>query len=66
MGKFDQQLREKTTREATTNYESGLAFKMDAASELYSRVGTCLVNEPKFYGDVNEELKRILELISII
>lgn len=51
---------------ATKNYEGGLAFEMDPATELYTRVSTCLVNEPKFYGKRNDEMKRILELINII
>ena len=46
----------KTKKKATANYEGGLAYEMDAPNELYSRVGTCLVKEPKFYGKPDEEL----------
>ena len=54
----------KTKKKATANYEGGLAYEMDAPNELYSRVGTCLVKEPKFYGKPDEELQRILDLIT--
>lgn len=39
----------------TTNYEGGLAFSMDRLSELYTRVVTCLVGEPKFYKEVDAQ-----------
>jgi len=51
----------------TTNYEGGLAFKhKDPESELYARVATCLVKEPKFYGDSNEEFNVIINLVEQI
>lgn len=53
--------------ENVTNYEGGKAFNHATPQhELYARVGTCLVKEPKFYGDSNEEFVRIRELINII
>lgn len=39
----------------TLNYEDGLAFKMDLKTELYTRVATCLMGEPKFYKEVDEQ-----------
>ena len=48
----------------TTNYEGGSAYNhISPEHELYARVGTCLVKEPKFYGDSNEELEIIKQLV---
>lgn len=49
--------------DATTNVEGGLAFKMEPKLELYTRVATALVGEPKFYdpeskGD--DEIRRLI------
>lgn len=39
----------------TENYEGGVAFKMDDKARLYTRVASCLVGEPKFYKNINED-----------
>jgi 60 kDa SS-A/Ro ribonucleoprotein len=62
--KFNSRVKPGSTK--TTNYEGGLAFKLDPITELYTRVATCLVNEPKFYGETGDTEKRILELIDIV
>jgi hypothetical protein len=43
----------------TTNYEGGVAFTMNDKLRLYTRVASCLVGEPKFYKEVDEETGRI-------
>lgn len=59
MSKFNQKLtiRERLEErpDATVNAEGGLAFKADPKTELFSRVATWLVGEPKFYGSVDDE-----------
>lgn len=45
------------------NYEGGVSFKTNEKNELYLRVATWLVAEPKFYGDSTDEIIRIRELI---
>lgn len=35
--------------DAVMNKEGGLSFSVDPLTELYTRVATCLVGEPKFY-----------------
>lgn len=61
--KFNRPSVTSTKRLQTTNYEEGIAFKhKDPESELYARVATCLVKEPKFYGDKNEEFQTIVNL----
>ena len=62
--KFNSRTQTGTTK--TTNYEGGLAFKVDPVTELYLRVATCLVNEPKFYGDASADLERIVELVGVV
>jgi hypothetical protein len=62
--KFNSRTQSGTTK--TTNYEGGVAFKVEPITELYLRVATCLVNEPKFYGDSNADLERIIELVDIV
>lgn len=59
--KFNQPTQKTETR--TTNYEGGVAYKMSPELELYQRTATCLVNEPKFYGDTSTELDNIRTLI---
>lgn len=51
-----------TETTTTTNYEGGIAYKLDEHTELYQRVATCLVGEPKFY-DSNDTLDAIVSLI---
>ena len=41
--------------DATTNYESALAFKLDPLTELYLRSASTLVGEPKFYTDDSDK-----------
>ena len=62
--KFNSRTQTGTTK--TTNYEGGVAFKVDPVTELYLRVATCLVNEPKFYGDASKDLERIIELVDVV
>ena len=63
--RFNQPSISTTKKLQTTNYEGGLAFKhKDPESELYARVATCLVKEPKFYGDKNEEFDTIVNLVN--
>lgn len=45
----------------TENYEGGIAFTMDDKTKLYSQVATCLVNEPKFYGEKDTQVNEILD-----
>lgn len=62
--RFNQPTVTSAKRLQTTNYEGGLAFKhKDPESELYARVATCLVKEPKFYGDKNEQFDTLVNLI---
>jgi 60 kDa SS-A/Ro ribonucleoprotein len=61
VGKFN--VASESTAAETVNYEGGQAFALSPPMELYQRVATCLVKEPKFYGKVDDEGKRILELI---
>ncbi|MDE1814303.1 MAG: TROVE domain-containing protein, partial [Thaumarchaeota archaeon] len=49
----------------TLNEEGGMAFSLSPEIELYQRIATCLVNEPKFYGS-SDELTRIQQLIGYI
>ena len=44
---FTKELLEEPT--ATSNYEGGLAFSLSDKAELFTRVATSLVGEPKFY-----------------
>ena len=59
--KFNQEVKK---AKKTVNYEQGEAYEfLTPQSELYARVGTCLVKEPKFYGDPDKEYERIKALI---
>lgn len=61
--RFNQPTISSTKKLQTTNYEGGKAFKhKDPESELYARVATCLVKEPKFYGDKNEQFDTLVNL----
>jgi len=61
MGKFTSKIKTKTTK--TVNYEGATAYKMSPKLDLYTSVSSWLVNEPKFYGNVDDETERILSLI---
>jgi len=53
--------------DATTNLEGGLAFQMEPKLELYTRVATALVGEPKFYDPESEgddEIKRLIGVVA--
>ena len=64
MARFNQKTK---TAKKTQNYEGGDAFEhLSPQHELYARVGTCLVKEPKFYGDANDEFDRIKTLVKSI
>lgn len=51
---------------ATVNHEGGLAFTMTPKMELYSRVATALIGEPKFYEPNAEGDKDILRLVATV
>jgi 60 kDa SS-A/Ro ribonucleoprotein len=53
-------------KDFTLNYEGGVAYDLNKYTELYTRVASCLVNEPKFYGKKGDTEKRILELVKEI
>lgn len=64
MAKFNQKL---SKAKKTQNYEAGDAFiHISPQHELYARVGTCLVKEPKFYGDATEEFDQIKALVKTV
>lgn len=46
----------------TVNFEGGEAYKLDDRTKLLQLVSTCLVNEPKFYGETGDTLKEIKHL----
>src|SRR3989442_570480 len=50
----------------TVNYEGGIAFTMTPKMELYTRVATALVGEPKFYEPNAEGDRGLLQLISTV
>jgi len=64
MGKFTSKIKTKTTK--TINYEGAVAYKMPVKLDLYTSVSSWLVNEPKFYGNVDDETERILNLIESV
>jgi hypothetical protein len=41
-----------------------MSFKWDKYHELYNTVAACLVGEPKFYGEPNDDIKRIDSLVN--
>src|SRR5574341_1285781 len=68
MGKFEKFIDPYmvSTAAETTNYEGGRAFIASPEIELYNRISSYLVKEPKFYGDVNTEIEKIFDLIKIV
>ena len=50
----------------TVNYEGGIAFTMTPKMELYTRVATALVGEPKFYEPSAEGDRALLQLIGTV
>ena len=50
----------------TVNYEGGIAFTMTPKMELYTRVATALVGEPKFYEPNAEGDRALLQLIGTV
>ncbi len=50
----------------TVNYEGGVAFAMTPKMELYTRVATALVGEPKFYEPNAEGDRPMLQLIGAV
>src|SRR3989442_7121236 len=48
----------------TVNYEGGVAFRMTPKMELYTRVATALVGEPKFYEPKAEGDQEMLRLVA--
>lgn len=64
--KFNANIGAKTLKnnpKRTTNLAGGVAYELDAKTELYQRVSTCLVNEPKYYEDKNTTVDAITELV---
>lgn len=47
----------------TVNKEGFGAYKLDKKTELYTRVATCLWEEPKFYGEFGETEAAIISLV---
>lgn len=50
--------------DATTNESGGLAYKSNPCSELYKRVMTYMVSEPKFYVSAGAEMTQMQSLIA--
>jgi len=53
--------------DATVNEEGGLAFAMQPKMELYTRVATALVGEPKFYDATaqgDDEIRRLIGVVA--
>lgn len=67
MSKFNQKLsiRERLEErpDAVYNKEGGLAFRSNAKTELFNRVSTWLVSEPKFYGSVDDEIGALIHAV---
>jgi hypothetical protein len=67
MSKFNQKLsvRERIVErpDVTSNKEGSIAFKSDAKTELFNRVATWLVGEPKFYGSVDDETGALIHAV---
>lgn len=53
-------------KDATTNYEGALAFKLDPLTELYLRAASTLVGEPKFYTDAKTSDSDLLNSIHAV
>ena len=53
----------KQTTPRTTNYEGGEAFDLKPEAKLLHMAGTCLFNEPKFYGELGDVEKEIFNLV---
>mgnify|MGYP001580248151 CR=1 FL=1 len=47
--------------DATFNYEGGVAFDANEKTRLLTQVLTCLVNEPKFYGEKETQTSQIIK-----
>jgi hypothetical protein len=67
MSKFNQKLsiRDKLVErpDATLNAEGGLAFTSSPKVELFNRVATWLVGEPKFYGETDEDTGALIHKV---
>jgi len=53
-------------KDATTNYEGALAFKLDPLTELYLKAASTLVGEPKFYTDAKTSDSDLLNSIHTV
>jgi hypothetical protein len=60
--KFSLLKRGRNKQEKLLNYEGEEAFLMDDESTLLNLVSTCMMNEPKFYGEPGEVEEKIFEL----
>lgn len=56
----------KQTTPRTTNYEGGEAFDLKPEAKLLHMTGTCLFNEPKFYGETGDTEKEIFNLVDVV
>jgi hypothetical protein len=67
LSKFNQKMniedRLKQTDGATTNYEGGMHFTQDPKTELFLRIATYLVSEPKFYEGAEQGDTEVYNLI---
>ena len=52
----------KNSSAKTQNMDGNDAYIMTPKTELLTRVATCFWNEPKFYGEKNEESEKIVDL----
>jgi len=52
----------KRTRERINNYAGGEGFLLNDESTLLNLVSTCMMNEPKFYGEPGEVEEKIFDL----
>lgn len=50
----------------TTNYEGGEAYELSPKAKLLNLTSTCLLNEPKFYGEFGETEENILNTAKIV
>ena len=46
----------KSNTTKTINHMGSIAYEMNSKEKLYSMAATCLMNEPKYYGDTTSEL----------
>jgi len=52
----------KVATNVTKNYMGSLAYNLPDKAKLLNLVGTCMINEVKYYGDIGEVEQEILDL----